>query len=175
MIVYESTLNGFLKAVGPLSGKGQFKTLGMKQDYNWTLNNARIDIERDQAHFFADATVKAGVFSYNAPASGDVEVKYSPETNRIKIKVLQAIFEVYIKLFGKKIHIANVDAAEFYRPEFEFAGPQPVQPSVNVTLPDGGTKTIYIMPVSQNLRLEEHKIIVTSQLVFSDQPPQNDR
>ncbi|MFZ1082630.1 MAG: hypothetical protein WAO19_11990 [Candidatus Kryptoniota bacterium] len=173
VIVYESTLNGFLNAVGPLSGKGQFNTLGIKEDYTWTLRNARIEISKDQASFLADANVKAGLFSYSAPAMGAVEVKYFPDSNRIKIKVVQAVFEVYIKILGKKIHIANIDAAKFYRPEFEFAGPRPVQPSVNVTLPDGGTKTIYITPVSQNLKLEEQKIVVTSQLVFSDQPPPN--
>lgn len=99
-------------------------------------------------------------------------MKYFPETNRIKVRVVQAIFEVYTKILGKKIHIANVDAARFYRPEFEFVGPRPVQPSVLVYLPDGSTKTIYIVPVSQNLRLEPRQIVVTSRLVFSDQPPQ---
>ncbi len=172
VIVNESTLNGFLNAVGPLSGKEKFKVIGIEGDYIWALKNARIELSQDQARFTADATVKAGLFSYSAPATGDVEVKYFPETNRIKVRVVQAIFEVYTKILGKKIHIANVDAARFYRPEFEFVGPRPVQPSVLVYLPDGSTKTIYIVPVSQNLRLEPRQIVVTSRLVFSDQPPQ---
>lgn len=175
VILHENMLNGFLNAIGPLSGKNQFNVLGAKGDYTWTLTNARIEIGQDQARFIADASVKAGLFSYSTPAVGDVEVKYDPKTNRIKMKVLKAIFEVYTRIFGKKIHITNIDAATFYRPEFEFAGPQPVQPSVNITLPDGSTKTVYITPVSQDLKLVKSEIVVTSRLVFSDQPPQKPR
>ena len=61
-------------------------------------------------------------------------------------KFKQATFEVYIKIFGKKIHITNVDAARYDKPEFEFSGPQPIQASVDVALPDGSKKTIFIKP-----------------------------
>ncbi len=172
VIIYQSTLNGFLDAIGPLSGKGKFNVVGIEGAYTWTLKNARIELAQDQARFTADANIKAGALSYSSVASGDVEIKYIQETNRIHVKVLQAIVEVYTKIFGKKIHITNIDAAKIYRPEFEFSGPQPVQPSVVVNLPDSTTKTIYIMPLSQNLKLEPGQILVTSRLVFSDQPPQ---
>jgi hypothetical protein len=171
VIVNQSTLNGFLNAVGPISGTDQFNVLGAKGDYTWTLTNARIDLLPDKARFAADASVKTGPLSYGSIANGDVEVKYNQETNRISVKVLKAEFEVYTKIFGKKIHITNIDAAKFYKPEFEFAGPQPVQPSVNVSLPNGTTKTIYITPVSQNMKIDQERIVVTSMLKFSYQPP----
>jgi hypothetical protein len=171
VIIHQNMLNAFLDAVGPVSGKGDFNLLGAKKDYTWTVSNARIELKRDGARFVADANIKAGPFSYNAPAAGGVEVKYDPESNRIKIKVVNAVFEIYTKIFGKKIHIANVDAAQFYRPEFEFAGPRPVQSSVEVKLPDGRVKTLYIEQVSQELRIQEQEIVVTSQLAFSDRPP----
>ncbi|HUI29916.1 MAG TPA: hypothetical protein VLX91_06835 [Candidatus Acidoferrales bacterium] len=173
VIVNQSTLNGFLNAVGPISGKDQYNVLGAKGDYTWTLANARIELMPDKAHFVADATVKTGPFSYGSVANGDVEVKYNQETNRISVRVLNAEFEVYTKIFGKKIHITNIDAAKYYKPEFEFAGPQPVQPSVAVNLPDGTSKTIYIMPVSQNMKIVREQIVVASQLKFSDQPIQH--
>jgi len=169
VIVRQSTLNGFLNAVGPISGKDRYDVLGMKGDYTWTLTNARIELMPDKARFVADANIKAGPFSYGSVAGGDVEVKYHQETNRISVKILKAEFEVYTKIFGKKIHITNIDAARFYKPEFEFAGPEPIQPSVNVNLPDGTSKTIYITPVSQNLKLEQAQIVVASRLVFSSQ------
>ncbi|MDE3058803.1 MAG: hypothetical protein KGJ59_12690 [Bacteroidota bacterium] len=68
------------------------------------------------------------------------------------------------------MHIADVDISRYYRPEFEFAGPQPTQPSVTVNLPNGETKTIFITPVNQNLRLEENRIVVSSDLRFTDHP-----
>ena len=170
VIVHQSTLNKFLNAVGPISGTEQFSVLGIHGDYTWSLKNARIELKPNQALFIADANVKIGPLSYGSVASGDVEVRYHPETNRIAMKVLKAEFEVYTKIFGKKIHITNVDAAKFYRPQFEFAGPQPVQPQVDVALPGGAKKTIFIAPVSQDLHLEQDQIVVTSQLVFSDHP-----
>jgi len=173
VVVRESTLNKFLTAIGPISGKEQFKVLSIKGEYVWTLRNPRIELRPNQARFIADANVRVGPLSYGSVASGDVEVKYHPETNRISMKVLKAEFEVYTKIFGKKIHITNIDAAKFYRPEFEFAGPQPVQPMVDVALPGGAKKTIYIAPVSQDLHLEQNQIVVTSQLVFSDHPIEN--
>jgi hypothetical protein len=171
VVINQSTLNGFLDAVGPVSGKDKFNILGMKEEYTWTVKNARIEIQQNQAKFVADASVKVGPFSYGSVANGDVEIKYHPESNRISVKVLTASFEVYSKIFGKKIHITDVDVSKFYRPEFEFAGPQPIQPSVLVNLPGNQSKTIYITLANQNLRLEQNRIVVSSNLRFSDQPP----
>jgi hypothetical protein len=168
VLVNQSTLNGFLSAVGPVSGQDHFNVLGMKGTYTWEVKNARIELHPGTAKFIADASVKVGPIQYGNVANGDVEVKYNQELNRIKVKVLKATFEVYTKIFGKKVHIADVDVSKFYRPEFEFAGPTPVQPSVTIELPGGNTKTIFITPVAQNLRIEENQIVVTSNLKFSD-------
>jgi hypothetical protein len=170
VIIHESTLNGFFNAIGPISGKDNYNVLGSKGKYTWTLRNARIELRSNQARFYSDADVKAGPFSYSAPASGEVEVVYHPETNRISVKVLHAIFEVYIKIFGAKIHITNIDAARFYKPEFEFAGPQPIQASLDVVLPDGSKKTIFIKQTAQNLHIEQDQIVVSSMLAFADHP-----
>jgi hypothetical protein len=170
VIIRGNTLNGFLNAVGPISGKDHFNILGTKGEYTWTLRNARIELRPDQAQFLADADVKAGPFSYGSQASGAVDVLYHPETNRISIKVLHATFEVYFKIFGKKIHLSDVDAARYYKPEFEFAGPQPIQTNVDVALPDGSRKTIFMKPFAQFLRIEQDQIVVTSRLAFADHP-----
>jgi hypothetical protein len=170
VIIHQNTLNGFFNAIGPISGKDQYNVLGMHGEYTWTLRNARIELRPSQARFIADADIHVGPLSYGSEASGNVEVLFHPESNRISIKVLHATFEVYIKIFGKKVHITDIDAARFYKPEFEFAGPQPMQASVDVALPDGSKKTIFIKPISQNLVIEQERIIVTSKLAFADRP-----
>jgi hypothetical protein len=170
VIIHQNTLNGFFNAIGPISGKDQYNVLGMHGDYTWTLRNARIELHPNQARFIADADIHVGPLSYGSEASGNVEVLFHPESNRISIKVLHATFEVYIKIFGKKVHITDIDAARFYKPEFEFAGPQPMQASVDVALPDGSKKTIFIKPISQNLIIEQERIVVTSKLAFADRP-----
>ncbi len=170
VIIYQNTLNGFLNAIGPISGKDQYNVLGKHGDYTWTLRNARIELLPNQSRFIADASIHIGPLSYGSVASGNVEVLFHQETNRISVKVLQATFEVYIKIFGKKIHVTNIDAARYYKPEFEFSGPQPIQASVDVALPDGSKKTIFIKPVAQSLVIEQERIVVSSQLAFADHP-----
>ena len=170
VVIHQNTLNGFFNAIGPISGKDQYNVLGMHGDYIWTLRNARVELRPNQARFIADAEIHIGPLSYGSEASGNMEVLFHPETNRISIKVLHATFEVYIKIFGKKIHITDIDAARYYKPEFEFAGPQPIQASVDVALPNGSKKTIFIKPVSQDLVIEQERIVVTSKLEFAEHP-----
>jgi hypothetical protein len=170
VVIHQNTLNGFFNAIGPVSGKAQYNVLGKRGDYDWTLRNARIELRPNQARFIADANIHIWPLSYNSEASGNVEVLYHPESNRISVKILQATFEVYFKIFGKKIHITDIDVARYYKPEFEFSGPQPIQASVDVALPDGSKKTIFIKPVTQNLRIEQDQIVVTSKLAFADHP-----
>ena len=170
VIIHQNTLNGFFSAIGPISGKDKYNVVGMHGDYIWTLRNARIELHPNQARFIADADIRIGPLSYGSVASGNVEVLFHPESNRISVIVLQATFEVYIKIFGKKIHITDIDAARYYKPEFEFSGPQPIQASVDVALPNGSKKTIFIKPVDQNLAIEQERIVVSSKLAFADHP-----
>jgi hypothetical protein len=170
VIVHQSTLNGFLRAIGPISGKDKYDVLGSKGEYTWTLRNARIELRPNKAEFIADADIHVDLYTYSSRATGNVEVLYHPETNRISVKVLAATVEVYLKILGMKLHIADIDAARFYKPEFEFAGPQPIQPSVDVALPDGSKKKIFIKPVSQSLVIEQERIVVGSKLLFADHP-----
>jgi len=170
VIIHQNTLNSFFYAIGPISGKDKYNVVGMHGDYIWTLRNARIELRPNQARFIADADIRVGPLSYGSVASGNVEVLFHPESNRISVKVLQATFEVYVKIFGKKIHITNIDAARYYKPEFEFSGPQPIQASVDVALPDGSKKTIFIKPVAENLVIEQERIVVSSKLAFADHP-----
>jgi len=174
VVINERTLNGFLAAVGPVSGKDKYEAVGTRGDYTYTVRNPRIEIDPDKAQFAADASIKVGPFNYKTAAKGAVEVKYSKETNRVSVKVLKANVEIYTKLFGKKIRLDNIDISKFYRVEFEFAGPQPIQESVQVTLPDGSVRTLYISIKDQAMKLEQDQIVVTSNIVFSDAPPVKD-
>jgi hypothetical protein len=171
VVINERALNRFIAVVGPVSGKDSFNVSGVKGDYNWKVKNPRIEIEQGRALFVADATVKIGPMSYDSPAKGTVDVNYDAEENRISVKVRKATFEVYTKLFGKKITIENVDISRYYRPEFQFAGPQPIEGSIPVELADGTKKTMYIGTKDRTLRLEGGKITVTSNLVFSFEQP----
>ncbi len=175
VILHQRMLNAFLDAVGPVSGTKNFNLLGVKGRYTWTLSNARIELLPGHARFLADANIKAGPVSYSAPAVGNVEVSYDARDNRIRIRVEHAVFDVYTKVFGRRVNIAKIDAAEFYHPHFEFAGPRPVETTVRVKLPDDRVKILYIEPVSQDMRIEDRQIVVTSRLEFSERPMHGER
>jgi len=170
VIVHQNTLNSFMKAVGPISGEKDFSVAGAKGKYHWTVKDAIITIAPGAARLTANAKVKVGPFDYDSGVKGEVAVKYNQEANLISVKVQKAEFEVYTKLLGKKIHIADVDISQFYRPEFEFAGPQPVQSQISVALPDGSTKIVYIKTVDHKMELRTEKIVVTSTVVFGNTP-----
>ena len=169
VMIHQSTLNKFLEAIGAITGGGSFNN-GMSS-YTWTVKNPAIEISKDAAKFTADAQIKAGVLSYGTTAKGDVDVAYDSLKNIISVKIRKASFEVAIDLFGNKIHITDVDISAFYRPQFEFPGPQPLQSHFDVALPDKTKKPLEIKTVVKKIALEPGRIVVGSNFVFSTGVP----
>lgn len=164
--VHQSTLNLFLTAIGPVTGTDNYNVSGLKGKYTWTIENARIEIEKDLARFIGDATINVGGTSYKSTAVGAVEVKYEKETNKIFVKILEAKIDISIKALGKKVKITEIDVAQYYRPEFQFTGPQPIQSSIELKMPDGSIRVVNIS-ADPAMRLEKEMIIVSSQLTFT--------
>ncbi len=160
--LHESTFNKFLKAVGQISGSGKFKKAFIKTSYTWKIRNARIDLEPNNATFYADADIKAKGIKFTEKVTGSVDVSYNPTSNVISVKVREAKFDVMI--FGVKV--ATIDLAKYYRPKFDFAGPKPLQNTVMVDLPDGTKGRIDIVTTSQNFKILKDKIVVVSFLEF---------
>lgn len=136
VIIRETVLDNFLSAVGPIGNTEKFSVAGIKGNYTWSIQNPRIEISTDKARFITDASVKVMSFTYDTTAYGDVEVKYDPAANRISVKILKAAVLIYANLFGRKFNITEIDISRFYKMQFEFAGPQPVQTKADVTLPE---------------------------------------
>ena len=161
--LHETMFNKFLNAVGQISGSGKFKKAFIKTDYTWKIRNARIDFEKDNATFYADADIKAKGITFTEKVKGSVDVNYDLSRNVISVKVREAKFDV--KIFGVKV--ATIDLAKYYKPKFEFAGPQPIQKSIMVDLPDGTKRRINVTTSNQNFKIIKDKIVVESILTFS--------
>ena len=168
--ISESTLNKFLAAVGEIKGNGTFKTLGIDVGYVWKLRDARIDLTAGKAIFSATARVEAGLLNYDTPAQGSVSVRFDGTSNLIFMKVEEAKFEIYVNLFGSKIHISDVNAAQYYQTEFQFPGPQPIQNNLEIKMPDGSVRKILIKTGKQNMWLTDDSIVVTSELIYEPAP-----
>ena len=160
--LHETMFNKFLDAVGQISGSGKFKKAFIKTDYTWKIRNARIDFEMDNATFYADADIKAKGIKFTEKVKGSVDVNYDLSRNVISVKVREAKFDV--KIFGTKV--ATIDLAKYYKPKFEFAGPQPIQKTIMVDLPDGGKRRINVTTSNQNFKIIKDKVVVVSTLIF---------
>lgn len=166
VVIGENVLNQFMNAVGPISRTEKFSVSKIKGEYTWTVKNPRVTIAADKVRFQADAGIKVITFNYDTTAVGDVEVKYDPVANKISVKVLKAAVQIYFNLFGKRINITEVDISKFYRMQFEFSGPKPLQTSVDVTLPDGSVRTVTVTSTAQ-MALEPGQIVVGTSLTFA--------
>ncbi|MFA4838540.1 MAG: hypothetical protein WC703_03590 [Candidatus Neomarinimicrobiota bacterium] len=161
--IHESMINAFFNSIGPVTGTG--KKADIK--YEWTVIDPEVDIEPGIAHFYAKVKIEAGVFKTTEDAKGQVDIQYIRETNRIRIQVREAKVKLFFRLFGKEIPIGTIDIAKYYRPAFEFAGPQPIQKEISIDLPDGSVKVMSISTQNETLLLEQDKVSVYSDLVFT--------
>ncbi|MEM5948137.1 hypothetical protein WKV44_06245 [Spirochaetia bacterium 38H-sp] len=168
IVIKQTALNKFLEAIGPLSNKERFSVAGVRGEYVWEIRNPRIVLESDRARFEGDVSVKVPSLriSYTAPARGEVSVRYDLDSNRIKVRVTRASFDVVVKVLGKRLKVAEVDLARFYTIAFDFPGPKPFESFVEVTLPDKRKKDIRITTVPV-LRIEKGQIVVGSELRYS--------
>ena len=101
-----------------------------------TITNPQIHIKEGSADFKADVNVKSKYLNYNTKATGIASIKYDKQMNKIKFKIEDVAFELKTKAFK----IGNMDISSFYSPEFEIDGPDSLNSSINLTLPNGKTK-----------------------------------
>ncbi|MGE4169960.1 MAG: hypothetical protein AB7F28_04495 [Candidatus Margulisiibacteriota bacterium] len=172
VVVYESTLNKLMAAIGAVHGEGKFSQAVMNLAYTWDVTNPRVELLQDRALFKADAVVKVGGLAYPSRVEGEMAVAYLEETNRITVKLSKAIVGVYTELFGNKVHIADVDIARFYRPEFEFPGPQTLQTTIKLSVPGNASKLIAVKSLNKSLKIEPKKISVLTHFEFSEKLPE---
>lgn len=163
VVITEKTVNDFMAAVGTVSGKG--KSNGVK--YKWKVKKTEIDFEPGSAAFIANVDLDAGVFKFSDKVTSKVNVSFDSESNKIKMEVEKAIFKIYIKVLGKKIKVGQVNIAKYYKPEFEFNGPQPVQKTVTIQTGKKKATDVAVTTVGQALVLEKDRVRVAVDLSYA--------
>ncbi|MFQ6607898.1 MAG: hypothetical protein ACE5EE_05095 [Fidelibacterota bacterium] len=165
--LHEDMINNFFTSIGEISGKGSKKVFGKKVKYTWTVKDPYVDIEPGTASFKAKVEIKAGAFKSIKEANGKMEITYLPESNRIKIKVKETKVKLSFKFLGQKVPIGSINLAKYYKPSFEFAGPQPIQNQIEVELPDDSKRVINIITRHGDLVLGKDNVTVFSNLEFN--------
>lgn len=168
--INEESINKIITAIGSVTGSSKYDIYVTDINYKWTLENARIQVRPDSSQFICDVKVEAGILKYKTQVHGDVKISYDPVTNQIKIKIARAIFELYTQLFGKKIHIKDIDLADNFKEPFVFDGPKTMNTDFDFTMPDNSIKKIYVQPIDCIIELKWKEILVLFDIEACDVP-----
>lgn len=169
-ILHEETLNKVFSAIGTIKGSNDYEVLLVKGKYYWTVINPKISIRPDSSQFICDAKVDVGPFSYTTKVPGDVKITYDQKKNEIQVKIVRAIFELYTYIFGKKVHIKNIDIAEYLTEPFIFEGPKTMATDFEFMMPDSTMKHIYIQPSVCEMEVRWKEIVTRCEVDVSDKP-----
>ncbi|UCD37733.1 MAG: hypothetical protein JSW54_13080 [Fidelibacterota bacterium] len=164
VIISERTINDFLAAIGPVSGKG---TGAQKIPYTWTVNNPRVDLEKGTAGFKAAVKVKTKIITFEDRVAGRLAVDYDAGANKIRMQVVEAKFPIYVRVLGRKVKLATLDIGKYYRPKFEFNGPEPVQQQVEMDVGDGTTRVVGVTAGSREILMEKDRLRVSVNLSYA--------
>jgi hypothetical protein len=170
VIIHESTLNKVLKTIDSVSGSNNFDVMFISGTYYYTAKNFKINIRPDSSQFLCDVKVNVGPFKHKTKVTGHVKISYNKATNNIEVKVVSAVFELYTVVFGKKIHIRDIDLADNFKDPFNFEGPRSMSTDLDFTMPDGKIKKIYMQPVSCDIDLKWKEIVANFELETCDVP-----
>ena len=170
VVIHEESINKIISAIGPINGSSTYDIYVTDIKYNWTVENARLQVRPDSSRFVCDVKAQAGILKYKTQVHGDVKISYDPVSNQIQVKIVRAVFELYTQLFGKKIHIKNIDLAENFAQPFIFEGPRSMNTSFDFKMTDGSIKKIYIQPSRCTIELKWKEILVLFDIDACDTP-----
>ena len=169
-ILHEETLNKVLVAIDTIRGSNDYEIMLIKGKYHWTVMNPKIFLRPDSSKFLCDAKVDVGPFSYTTKVPGDVKITYDEKKNEIQVKIIRAIFELYTEVFGKKVHIKDIDIAEHLTEPFIFEGPKSMATDFEFMMPDSTMKHIYIQPSLCEMVVRWKEIVTRCEVQVSDKP-----
>ncbi len=171
IIITEEMMNKCFKALGPVSGKEPYSVLFVKDTFTWTLVNPQIHLHEGKADFVTDVNVIAGPFMYTTTCVGDVGIWYDRPKNLINVKITRCIVEIYTKILGTKYHLKDVDLASEFTDPFTFEGPTATSTDMEMEMPDGSIRKLYMRTSDCDLSVKEKQIVVPCEVEFSLTPP----
>ncbi len=169
--IHEQTLNKMLNAVGDIKGSNTYEVAFVKGVYHWTLIKPTIYLNTDSAKFKTDAKVEVGLFKYTDEVVGKVAISYIAKTNKIAIQVVDAPFEIYTTILGKKIVLKKIQIADYFKTPFLFEGPMTMTSAMEFMMPDSTIKKLIATPSQCDIKILPQRIMVSTELEFVTIPP----
>ena len=168
VVIYESAINKLMKAIGPISGENEYHSMFVNCKYKWTAKDSKIKLVDNKAQFISNVKVEAGSLSYTDDIVGEFKVSYNPVTNKLELKLMTAVFEVYTKVLGEKIVIKRIDLKDYIKDPFLFDGPLYYQSATPFTMPDNTIKKIGAKIKKSNILVLATKIVMNADMEFSE-------
>ncbi len=164
--INETTINKVLKTIGQISGENTYETFLISGKYKWTIINPQIKLTENKALFVADVKVETGAFEYTDNVEGELNIHYNEQSNKLELKLINAVYEIYTKILGQKIVIKKIDLAESYKDPILFDGPMNYKSVMPFTMPDNTVKKITAHVKKSMIQVIPQKIILNTELEF---------
>ncbi|MCX6312508.1 MAG: hypothetical protein NT084_12840 [Bacteroidetes bacterium] len=171
VIINEEMLNKCFKALGPIKGKEPYQVLFVNDSFTWVLVNPQLHLHNGKANFTTDVNVITKGLMYSTPCIGDVSIWYDRSKNLINVKITKCMIEIYTKILGTKYHLKDLDLADNFKDPFTFEGPTSTNSDMDMEMPDGSIRKLYITTTDCDLTVQEKQIVVPCELEFSLTPP----
>ncbi len=171
VVISEEMLNKSFKALGPISGREAYSVLFINDSFSWTLINPQIHLHPGNADFTTDVKVVAGPLTYTTACLGDVSIWYDRQKNLINVKITKCIVEIYTKVLGTKVHLKDIDIADQFTEPFTFEGPTATNTFMDMEMPDGSIRRLYMTATDCDLTVQEKQLVVPCEVNFSLTPP----
>tara|TARA_Y100000590_G_scaffold325548_1_gene369373 strand:- start:830 stop:1426 length:597 start_codon:yes stop_codon:yes gene_type:complete len=162
LTIHEDLINVFFQNMGEIRGEGTSSVM----DYSWFLLEPRVEIEENQAHFYAKVRAKTKNFRITRDVVGTMSVTFDQEQNILDVMVDKADVILDVDIFGKNVVLGKIDIAKHFSKSLKLNGPQSIEDQVEFKLPDGSIRIMDVEVVSYNLKLLKNEIVVSTSLGF---------
>ena len=170
VVLHEETLNKVFDAIGEITGTNNYSVLLIKGVYHWAVVDPCIRLRPDSSDFTCNARVEVGPFTYKTPVNGRVKIWFDNNQNKINVKITTAIFELYTKVLGKKIHIKDIELADYFKDPFQFDGPKTMGTDFEFMTPDSIKKKVYVKPCDCEMEVGYKQIATRCEVNVTDKP-----
>ena len=162
LFVHEDIINQFLLSFGEIDGNGKIGIF----NYEWILENLKIDISPEISQFKADIILISKNLNRKDTVFGDVIIEYNEDENTIYVSIVNVNFNIdlsdVINILPKESVKLHIDLSDYFNEPFQISGPQPEIVSYTIDVDSNNKKEIKINITDSKLFLVDNGIKIFS-------------
>ncbi len=162
LFVHEDIINQFLSSFGEIDGNGKIGIF----NYEWILENLKIDISPEMSQFKADIILISSNLKRKDTVFGDVIIEYNKDKNIIYVSIVNVNFNIDLSdvfnILPRESVKLHIDLSDYFDEPFQISGPQPEIVSYTIDVDSNNKKEIKINITDSKLFLVEDGIKIFS-------------